>query len=108
MAQQKQKGIIPILAALTGPLIGLLDKRKRDEATPPMAGKLRDAGILVAGGASASAIATQAGQVPWETIGLEPTQVVWINLIGLIAGAVMYLTGIGKTNEQKKATDEKH
>jgi hypothetical protein len=103
---KKTSGIGAIILALAGPVIGLIDRKKRDAPTPTGAGVVRDIGTVIGGLGAGSAIATQAGAIDWQAYGLEPSQVVWINLITCITGAVLYLTGIGKTAPAKPEKPE--
>lgn len=95
----KKNGIPAIIAALSGPVIGLIDRKRRDSATPKKMGRLRDAGAAIAGIGATSSLAYQAGTFSVENLPLTEPQMAWINLIMCVTGAILYLTGIGKTTE---------
>lgn len=101
----KKSPLLGIVSALAGPVIGLFNKKKRDEETPRGAGRLRDAGAVLGAAGAASAVATQTGHLPWNEMGLDPAQAAWLNAITCAVGALMYLTGIGKSVKDKPDTE---
>jgi hypothetical protein len=98
----KKSGIGALLGIAVGITQGLLNKKKRDEATPAGAGVLRDIGITTMLATGGSMVAKEQGLIDCTTYGLPEQYCALIHGAALVIGFAVWALGQGKT---KKDTD---